>query len=128
MKGRKKAQDIFMETNFVFGTKTTFEKAFPEIKNIDVEVIETGDGTNNGSRTSHYGKINIKEYVNCSNPMCYNGGFRLGEIIRDMVYKKEIERDGSIMCQGNEGSHKSRSIYTKCLNHFSYKIQIEYCK
>lgn len=36
MKGRKKAQDIFIETNFMFGTKTTFEKAFPEIENITI--------------------------------------------------------------------------------------------
>ncbi len=126
MEQRKKAQDIFNETNFVFAKKTTFEKAFPQIKNIDVEVEETGNGTYNSSRTSHYSKTYISEYVNCSNPMCYNGGFSLGSIIREMVYKKETEREGSTICQGNEGSPKGRRIYRKCLNHFSYKIQIEY--
>jgi len=126
MEERKKAQDVFNETNFVFATKTTFEKAFPEIKNINVEVKETGNGTYNSSRTSHYSKEYIGEYVNCSNPACYNGGFRLGGIIREMVYKKETEREGSAMCQGNEGSPKGRKIYRKCWNDFSYKIQIEY--
>ena len=126
MEERKKAQDVFNETNFVFATKTTFEKAFPEIKDISVEVKETGRGTYNGSRTSHYSNSNIGEYVNRSNSMCYNGGFRLGGIIREMVYKKETVREGSAMCQGNEGSPKGRKIYRKCWNDFSYKIQIEY--
>jgi hypothetical protein len=125
MEERKKAQDVFNETNFVFATKTTFEKAFPEIKNINVEIEETGTGTYN-NRTSHYSKEYISEYVNCSNPKCYNGGFRLGCIIREMVYKKETEREGSEMCQGSEGSPKGRKIYRKCWNDFSYKIQIEY--
>lgn len=125
MKGRKKAQDIFMETKFVFGTKTKFEKAFPEIENITIEVIETGLYIND-SRISHYNKTNTSEYVNCTNPMCYKGGFNLCNIIRDMIFKKDTERVGSAECQGNEGHHKSRDIRSKCLNSFSYKIQIEY--
>lgn len=125
MKERKKAQDIYMETKFPFGPKTTFENAFPEIKDINIEVIENGLYMNN-TRISHYSKTNISEFVNCTNPMCYNGGFRIGGIIRDMVYKKETERDGSADCQGNEGRQKSRDIRSKCLNSFSYKIQIEY--
>jgi len=125
MEERKKAQDIFNETNFVFATKTTFEKAFPEIKDINVEVKETGTGTYN-SRISHYNKESSSEYINCSNPICYNGGFKLGNIIREMVCKKETERQGSAMCQGSEGSPKGRKIYRKCWNGFSYKIQIEY--
>lgn len=126
MKESKKAQDVFNETNFVFATKTTFEKAFPEIKNINFEVRENGKGTYNNGRTSHYCKIDISEYVNCSNPICYNGGFSIGAIIREMVYKKETDREGSTMCQGNEGSPNGRKIYRKCWNDFSYKIQIEY--
>ena len=127
MKEKKKAQDIFDETNFVFGTKTTFDKAFPKIKNINIEVIENGLYMNE-SRISHYCKTNTSECVNCTNPRCHNGGFNVGEIIRDMVYKKETERDSSAECQGNEGRHKSRDIRTKCLNSFSYKILIEYCE
>ena len=64
--------------------------------------------------------------MNYTNPMCYKGGFNLGNITRDMIYKKETERVGSSECQGNEGHHKSRDIRSKCLNSFSYKIQIEY--
>jgi hypothetical protein len=125
MEERKKAQDIFNETNFVFKTKTTFEKIFPRIRNIKIEVKETGTGTFN-SRISHYKKESSSEYINCSNPICYNGGFKLGDIIRKMVYKNESDREGSAMCQGNEGSPKGRIIYKKCWNDFSYKIQIEY--
>jgi len=126
MSDRKKAQDVFNETNFVFATKTTFEKAFPQIKDISVEITESGVGVYHGHGTSHYNKHNLGEYINCSNSLCYNGGFSIGTIIREMVYKKEQEREGTAICQGNEGSPKGRRIYRKCLNLFTYKIYIDY--
>jgi len=126
MENRKKAQDVFNETNFVFATKTTFEKAFPEIEKISVEVTESGYGVYSNFRTSHYSNHNIAEYINCSNSSCYNGGFSIGTIIREMSYRKETEREGTAICQGNEGSPKGRRIYRKCLNSFEYKIHIVY--
>ena len=125
MRERKKAQDIFNETNFVFSSKTTFEKAFPQIKDISVVVTEMGTGVR-GNYSRSYNKHYLSEYINCSNSLCYNGGFSIGSIIRDMVYKKEIDKEGSEMCQGNEGSPKGRRIYRKCVNIFKYKIHIDY--
>lgn len=126
MENRKKAQDIFNETNFVFAQKTTFEKAFPQIKSISVEVAESGEGIYQGQRKSHYSSYNLAEYINCSNSACYNGGFSIGAVIREMVYKRETDKEGEAICQGNEGSPKGRRIYRKCLNNFSYKVHIDF--
>lgn len=126
MNERKKAQDVFNDTNFVFAEKTTFEKAFPTIREISIEVTESDNGMFRRSRTSHLNKHNIGEYANCSNPMCYNGGFNIGGAIREMVSKNEVEREGSDMCQGYEGSPKGRKRYRRCWNEFAYKIHIEY--
>lgn len=124
MKERKKAQDVFNDTDFVFSQKTTFEKAFPGIESIRVDVNETGEIRFGGNRT--YTNSSLGEFVNCSNSMCYNGGFRIGDVVREMNYKREENREGSAICQGNEGSPKGRRIYRKCLNHFDYKITIKY--
>lgn len=127
MKERKKVQDVFNKTEFVFSTKTTFEKAFPQIKDISVVVTESGVGVY-GNDLSYYNKQHLGEYIKCSNSLCYNGGFSIGHIIRDMVHNKEVDKESSKLCQGNEGSPKGRRIYRKCLNIFKYKIHIDYHK
>lgn len=126
MKKRKKAQDVFNETNFMFSNKTTFEKAFPEIEKISVKVKESGKGIYRSFQSSYYEKKSLGEYINCNNSFCYNGGFNIGEIIRKMGWNRETEKEGSAICQGHEGSPKGRRIYGKCLNHFDYNIKIEY--
>ena len=81
-----KASDVFREANFLLANKGTFDEAFPGVADISIEVEEDGDGV------SHWrGKANKRtyrkphlpgEYVNCSNPTCYNGGVSIGSILR----------------------------------------------
>ena len=106
---RQKAQDVFNEGNYVFGHKTTFEKAFPEVEQCIVEVHESGHGVSAWNQgVSRY--TNPGEYINCSNSLCYTGGFNIGWPIRDMVRKRETEREDTALCQGSEGSPKGRRI------------------
>lgn len=123
---RKKAQDVFNDSEFLLGTKTTFRKTFPEIKVITVEIEETGEGVYHSYQPLHFDKKSIGEFINCSNPLCYNGGFRIGRIICDMVSEKETDKEDSAFCQGNQGSPQGRKTYKKCLNCFDYKIHIKY--
>lgn len=81
---RKKAQDIFNDTNFTFSKKTTFEIAFPDIEKISVQVNEKGKGVYGGLGERHFEKSTIGEFINCSNPNCYNGGFNIGDAIRSL--------------------------------------------
>lgn len=122
---REKAQDVFNKSDFVFSSKTTFEKAFPNVEECTITVKESGHGApswNHG--VSHY--KNPGEYLNCSNPLCYNGGFNIGSTIREMVSKKETAKEDSAICQGYEGSPKGRRKYRKCVNFFKYTIAIKY--
>ena len=130
MSGRSKVQkasDVFNNTDFVFAKKSPFEEVFPEIENLKVEVIESGEGVSEWSRKHVYLKEHFPgEYINCSNSLCYNGGFSVGSFLRDMVRNKQTDLDGSKLCQGNEGSPKGRRIYRKCLNSFKIHIEIKY--
>jgi len=122
---RKKASDVFRESNFVFSQKVSFEEAFPEIADLKVIVEESGHGVREWNRVRHYGK-NIGEYIDCSNPLCYNGGFSLGSILREMVRKRETHREETAICQGYEGSPKGRRKYRDCMNFFKITVDIQY--
>lgn len=124
----QKASDVFENSNFVFASKTdSFDKAFPGIEGIKAEIEESGYDVNEWNSKRIYSKEHFPgEYVNCSNSLCYNGGFSIGEIIRDMIKEKKTEFEISKLCQGNEGSPKGRRIYRKCLNFFKIKISLRY--
>jgi len=124
-----KASDVFREREFVFGDKVSFEKAFPMIEDVQVEVEEDGYGP--GSRQGIFGPYrysppHMGEYINCSNPICYNGGFRIGEILRQMIREKQTDLETSKTCQGYEGSPQGRRKYRECINHFEIKVHIKY--
>lgn len=125
---RQKASDVFRESEFVFVSKTdSFDKAFPEIEDVKVEVTESGEGLTQFNRERIYSKRTLRgEYIDCHNPMCYNGGFGIGEIIRDMIRNKQAELVTYKTCQGYEGSPKGRRRYRSCVNSFNIKVIIKY--
>lgn len=119
MKNRKKAQDIFNESDFVFGSKTTFDKAFPEVELISVKVKEL-EYSKLVNEVLLSEKSTIPEYINCHNPLCNKGGFHLMDIVREMNRKKETETKGHKLCIGNE--RKGRD----CMHAFDYEIHLSY--
>ena len=124
---RQKASDVFQESKFVFANKVSFEEAFPEIEDLIVEVEESGQGVSERNCKRTYRKQNLPgEYINCSNPLCYNGGFSIGSILREMIRNRQTELETSELCQGNESSLKGRRIYRKCMNSFKIKVSIKY--
>jgi len=124
---RQKASDVFRESDFVFGRKVSFNEAFPEIEDLTVEVEEWGQGIDDWNRQRVYQKQYFPgEYINCSNPLCYNGGFSIGSILHAMIRKKQTELETEKGCQGNEGSQKGKRIYGKCMNFFKIKVFIKY--
>lgn len=124
---REKASDVFRNADFVFSKKVSFAEAFPTIEDIKVVVKRGGHyGVSEWNKEEHYG-TNVGEYVDCTNPMCYNGGFSVGHFLRTMVQSKQthFERD-YIGCQGYEGSPKGKRRYRSCTNHFGVTIDIKY--
>lgn len=124
---RQKASDVFRGQDLVFGNKVTFNEAFPEIEDLRVEVEQLGNGVTELNRIQVYNKEYFPgEFIDCKNPLCYNGGFSIGYILRDMVRKGETEFETSIICQGYEGSPKGRRKYGECMNLFKIKVSIQY--
>ena len=122
---RKKASDVFRDTNYVFSRKVSFKEAFPEIASLSIVVEEDGHGVREWNRVRHYG-MNVGEFVDCSNSLCYNGGFSIGEILREMVRKKETHKEETAICKGYEGSPKGRRKYRNCINSFDITVDITY--
>jgi hypothetical protein len=123
---RQKASDIFREGNFAFTQKVSFDEAFPQIDKITVTVEEDGYGVGEWNRRRTYSKERLGEYIDCSNPTCYNGGFSIGSIIREMVREQKTEIETTKRCQGYEGSPKGRRKYRDCINNFKIRVSIEY--
>lgn len=128
-KGHKKASDVFREADYVFG-KASFKKAFPQIKSAKVTVEETGNlglGLYSPpSRVNRYDETNLGEFIDCSNPLCHNGGFSICQILRDIVQEKKTHSETLESCQGFEGSPKFRKSQRSCLNHFKVTVDVEY--
>jgi len=127
---RQKASEIFSEGNLVYATKVPFEKAFPEIENLDIVVEFQGCGTEffkDYKKISHYSIETLPgEYIDCINPICYGGGFSIGSILREMVRTKATNKEEFEMCRGYEGSPKGRRKYGFCPNTFQIKVNIKY--
>ena len=128
MKDRKKASDIFNETDFAFSKKVSFEKAFPEIDDFTIEVSESKDAIwGEKGRTRKFTKDNQpSEYFDCSNPACYSGGVSLGEILRQMVSNKTTEETVTQKCKGYEGSPKGHRRYRSCMHSFTVEVTLKY--
>jgi len=124
---RKKASDVFRDTNYMFSKKVSFNEAFPEIEELKAVVVESGEGVRDWNRERYYSK-GTGEYINCSNYLCYNGGFSIGNILREMVRTGETHTKKSQICQGYEGSPKGRRKYRDCMNFFTITIDITYKK
>ena len=124
-KSRQKASDVFRESNFLFATKSGFDKAFPQIANLSGTVAEDGNGVSNWRSVRRVSK-DTGEFFDCSNPRCYNGGFSVGDILRGMVASRTKHKEDTRYCQGYEGSPKGRRRYRHCMNRFFVAIDIEY--
>lgn len=124
---REKASDVFKNTDYLFSKKGTFTDAFPMIEDIKVIVKRGGHyGVSERNKEEHYA-TNIGEYVDCSNPTCYNGGFSVGNFVRMMVASNQTHFEKEyIACQGYEGSPKGKRHYRSCTNHFAVVIDIKY--
>lgn len=106
--------------------RVSFAEAFPTVEDVNVVVTEQGKGVHPGFETLNHKLTTIGEFINCHNSLCYNGGFRLGDILRSMVREGATERESSMMCQGKEGSPKGKKTYRRCTNCFSIKVTIKY--
>ncbi len=112
----------------MFGTKEPFSEVYPMIEQLRIEVSESGRGL--GGATATFGSASyvlesFREYIDCSNPLCNNGGVRTSLLIGGMVRGKKTDSEFSKGCQGIEPSTR-RDMNKPCLNRFTVKIHLDY--
>jgi len=98
----------------------TFKEAFPTIKNIRVEVVQSDSFSWNPSEPRIYSRSNFVDYIECRE-RCQDGGFRVGELVKEMEKRREVDREITAYCQGRE-----KRTQRRCKNQFSVEIHIEY--
>ena len=120
-----KASDVYKETKPAFTRRGTFEEVFPNIKEVSV-IVEQAKYGRDSPVSRQYSKNDLSEYIDCTNPVCYNGGISIGNILRKMVNERQTHFEGGQLCQGYEGSPKGRRKYNKCPVYFKIDINIKY--
>jgi len=102
-----------------------FEKRFPTIEDIIVEVTESCEGPWGGGKRV-FQKGDLWEYVDCSKPECYGGGFSIDQIIEDMIGKKEAKREATEFCMGTLILSPGGQRKSPCDGIFQVQVQIKY--
>ena len=126
-KKHMKASDVYKETKPSFIRRGSFEEVFPNIKEVSVYVKQAKYGRDSPV-SRQYSKNELSEYIDCTNPICYNGGISIGNILRKMVNERQTHFEGHQLCQGYEGSPKGRRKYNRCPVYFEFVVDIEYKK
>ena len=103
-----------------------FEEAFPAIETARIEVVERGHSETGCTGQPRIYHDNARaEYVDCSHLDCYGGGVWVGKLLRDMVAKRETDREQELPCQGFEGTPGGR-YRRSCIHRFNLKIHVDY--
>jgi len=72
----------------------------------------------------HFTAANLPgEYLDCTNPRCYNGGYAVGQILRFLEGSRQTHFEDRQRCQGYEGSPKGRKRTGPC-DH-SFKVIVD---
>ena len=100
----------------------SFEEAFPEIEEIEVDVEETD--LVETQRTLHYTIENIRGKVPCTNSQCTNRGVRLDSLISEMKREGDSHGEFTKSCEGVEkfGQNDHRT----CPHNFHVEIDLEF--
>lgn len=128
MKARKKASEIFGDTDYAFVKKVPFLEAFPEVEDFKIEVRESSDRIWGGEELGRvYTKANPPgEFVDCANAVCYGGGVSIGEILHSMIDQRKTQDQVSRGCRGHEGSPQGNRRYRSCMHSFDVKVTLKY--
>ncbi|OFV90043.1 MAG: hypothetical protein A3H95_16795 [Acidobacteria bacterium RIFCSPLOWO2_02_FULL_64_15] len=102
---------------------SSFSKAFPEIKSVSMVVEEQDSGQ--VVRSYNFKEDTLPgEYLNCTNPRCYNGGYDVGQTLRFMVAGHTTHFEDHRSCQGYEGSPKGRRRDGPCDRAFKVTVDL----
>ena len=95
------------------------------VSRIHVSIREKGkDASLFELRIQH--KDAVREHVDCSNPLCYDGGISLGDLLRDMVRGRQEEFIGTSFCTGQEGDPEEPGPHPSCQTRFEIEATLRF--
>ena len=100
----------------------SFAERFPEISDIRVKVFSVRGAIAPRTPFREFG-LSVPEYVECFNPRCKNGRFRLWPVIAMACSRADATFCENDFCYGNERRHDPR---TPCLYTFTVEGEITY--
>ena len=68
----------------------------------------------------------VREHVDCNNPACFDGGFSLGDVLRDMVRGGQKEFIGTSFCIGQEGDPLEEGPHPSCSTRFEVEATLRF--
>jgi hypothetical protein len=119
-------QDAVEKGLLLFGPPATFAKAFPTISDLKATVWIRQDGPMDGDPQQRHFSIGTPpgEYVRCPKMACTDGGWCIGDVLRDMVSKHETRRKAGGLCSGRQ--RMNRTMFRECLTQFTADIELTY--
>lgn len=110
--------------------REAFAALYPTIEEIQVTVKRNGNSKPTHADTQSYFdryEKDVVDYVDCTNPLCRNGGFSIANLIEKMVVSNQtyLQKD-YIPCPGYEDSSPRVGRTHQCTNFFGIRIDIKY--
>ena len=105
---------------------TPLAPKFPTVTSVTVRVGQLGsDSPERVFRTSE-----LAETIDCTDPLCDGGGFRIQGLLEEMVRKRERSREEMATCIGNErlpgrGKRPGR-VRGHCTRIYRVRIDVKY--
>ena len=68
----------------------------------------------------------VRERIICNNPACFDGGFSLGDLLREIVKNRQTEFIGTSFCTGRAGDPEAPGPHPSCDTRYNLEIRILY--
>jgi len=110
----------------LFGQSIPFNQAFPMLADLKATVWVRPYGKMEENPPERYFRLGNppREHIHCPKSGCTNGGWPIGDIIRDMIAKREMHRHAEGKCNGMQWVVGPK--YRDCVTHFTAEIELAY--
>jgi hypothetical protein len=110
----------------LFGQSIPFAQAFPMLVDLKATVWVRPCGLTEENPPEQCFTLGNPppEHMNCPKSGCTNGGWPMGDIIRDMIAKRETHRRAEGKCRGRQWVAGPK--YQDCVTQFTAEIELAY--
>jgi hypothetical protein len=124
--GEPKKQVAVERKMSLFGQSIPFAQAFPMLAGLETTVwIRPHGRTEENPQEQHFGLRNPPgEHIHCPKKGCTNGGWRIGDVMRDMIARRETHQIVEGKCNGRQWVVGPK--YRDCATHFTAEIVLAY--